>query len=161
MVARSIHFSDRVRTSLSSRDCGSLVPTLIESELFGYVKERLPEPCKPKMACWQSLRAARYFSTRLESFSRPPGQLLRAIQEKEIRPVGSTKRIAINVRILAATNRDLEQAVAQGMFRRDLHFFTNCPSCPVVRESARIPMSGYTDSARAMRNSRLRTFRRK
>src|SRR5271157_1799758 len=52
-------------------------------------------------------------------------KLLRAIQEKEIRPVGSTKRVAINVRILAATNRDLEQAVAQGNFRRDLYFRLN------------------------------------
>src|SRR5207244_13554334 len=63
-------------------------------------------------------------------------KLLRAIQEKEIRPVGSTKRIAINVRILAATNRDLEQAVAQGMFRRDLYFRLNVLSLriPALRE---------------------------
>jgi transcriptional regulator with PAS, ATPase and Fis domain len=63
-------------------------------------------------------------------------KLLRAIQEKEIRPVGSTKRIAINVRILAATNRDLEQAVAQGTFRRDLYFRLNVLSLriPPLRE---------------------------
>ncbi|GAC1431357.1 MAG: hypothetical protein NVS1B11_12190 [Terriglobales bacterium] len=63
-------------------------------------------------------------------------KLLRAIQEKEIRPVGSTKRIAINVRILAATNRDLEQAVAQGVFRRDLYFRLNVLSLriPALRE---------------------------
>ena len=63
-------------------------------------------------------------------------KLLRAIQEKEIRPVGSTKRIPINVRILAATNRDLEQAVAQGTFRRDLYFRFNVLSLriPALRE---------------------------
>jgi two-component system response regulator HydG len=63
-------------------------------------------------------------------------KLLRAIQEKEIRPVGSTKRIPINVRILAATNRDLEQAVAQGTFRRDLYFRLNVLSLriPALRE---------------------------
>jgi transcriptional regulator with PAS, ATPase and Fis domain len=57
--------------------------------------------------------------------------LLRAIQEREIRPVGSTKRIAINVRIVAATNRDLEEAVAQGTLRRDLYFRLNVLSLKI------------------------------
>ena len=57
--------------------------------------------------------------------------MLRAIQEREIRPVGSTKRIAINVRILAATNRDLEEAVAQGTLRRDLYFRLNVLSLKI------------------------------
>src|SRR5947207_14212558 len=63
-------------------------------------------------------------------------KMLRAIQEKEIRPVGSTKRVPINVRILAATNRDLEQAVAQGALRRDLYFRLNVLSVriPPLRE---------------------------
>src|SRR5271157_1256540 len=63
-------------------------------------------------------------------------KLLRAIQEKEIRPVGSTRRVAINVRILAATNRDLEQAVMKGEFRRDLYFRLNVLSLriPALRE---------------------------
>src|SRR5437879_5199891 len=62
--------------------------------------------------------------------------MLRAIQEKEVRPVGSTKRITINVRILAATNRDLEQGVSQGTFRRDLYFRLNVLSLriPALRE---------------------------
>jgi DNA-binding NtrC family response regulator len=63
-------------------------------------------------------------------------KILRAIQEKEIRPVGSTRRIPINVRILAATNRDLEQGVMQGSFRRDLYFRLNVLSLriPALRE---------------------------
>jgi two-component system response regulator HydG len=63
-------------------------------------------------------------------------KMLRAIQEKEIRPVGSTRRVPINVRILAATNRDLEQAVMQGTFRRDLYFRLNVLSLriPALRE---------------------------
>jgi two-component system response regulator HydG len=63
-------------------------------------------------------------------------KMLRAIQEKEIRPVGSTRRVPINIRILAATNRDLEQAVMQGTFRRDLYFRLNVLSLriPALRE---------------------------
>ena len=63
-------------------------------------------------------------------------KMLRAIQEKEIRPVGSTRRIPINVRILAATNRDLEREVMQGQFRRDLYFRLNVLSLriPALRE---------------------------
>ena len=63
-------------------------------------------------------------------------KMLRAIQEKEIRPVGSTRRVPINVRILAATNRDLEQCVMQGTFRRDLYFRLNVLSLriPSLRE---------------------------
>jgi transcriptional regulator with PAS, ATPase and Fis domain len=63
-------------------------------------------------------------------------KMLRAIQEKEIRPVGSTRRVPINIRILAATNRDLEQAVTQGNFRRDLYFRLNVLSLriPALRE---------------------------
>jgi two-component system response regulator HydG len=63
-------------------------------------------------------------------------KMLRAIQEKEIRPVGSTRHVPINVRILAATNRDLEQAVMQGTFRRDLYFRLNVLSLriPALRE---------------------------
>jgi transcriptional regulator with PAS, ATPase and Fis domain len=74
-------------------------------------------------------------------------KLLRAIQEKEIRQVGSTKRTNINVRILAATNRDLETAVAQGTFRRDLYFRLNVLNLriPALRERRQdIPvLAGY------------------
>lgn len=61
---------------------------------------------------------------------------MQAIQEKEIRPVGSTRRVPINIRLLAATNRDLEQAVTQGEFRRDLYFRLNVLSLriPALRE---------------------------
>ena len=128
MVARSIHFSGPFRDKpFIPVDCGSLVPTLIESELFGYVQGRLHRGgAGPRTACWPPPKAVPYFS--MKSANLPvdlQAKLLRAIQEKEIRPVGGTKRIAINVRILAATNRDLEQAVTQGTFRRDLYFRLN------------------------------------
>jgi two-component system response regulator HydG len=127
MVARSIHFSGPYHDKpFIPVDCGSLVPTLIESELFGYVKGAFTGAVQAKDGLLAIAEGGTVF---LDEVGELPvdlqAKLLRAIQEKEIRPVGSTKRIAINVRILAATNRDLEQAVAQGTFRRDLYFRLN------------------------------------
>src|SRR5437763_3959843 len=138
MVARSIHFSGPCADKpFIPVDCGSLVPTLIESELFGYVKGAFTGAMQAKDGFLAIAEGGTVF---LDEVGELPvdlqAKLLRAIHEKEIRPVGSTKRIAINVRILAATNRDLEQAVAQGMFRRDLYFRLNVLSLriPALRE---------------------------
>jgi two-component system response regulator HydG len=138
MVARSIHFSGPFRDKpFIPVDCGSLVPTLIESELFGYVKGAFTGAVQTKEGLLAIAEGGTVF---LDEVGELPvdlqAKLLRAIQEKEIRPVGSTKRININVRILAATNRDLEQAVAQGTFRRDLYFRLNVLSLriPPLRE---------------------------
>src|SRR5438067_2329217 len=138
MVARSIHFSGPFRDKpFIPVDCGSLVPTLIESELFGYVKGAFTGAVQSRDGLLAIAEGGTVF---LDEVGELPvdlqAKLLRAIQEKEIRPVGSTRRIAINVRILAATNRDLEQAVAQGTFRRDLYFRLNVLSLriPPLRE---------------------------
>jgi DNA-binding NtrC family response regulator len=123
MVARSIHFSGPFRDKpFIPVDCGSLVPTLIESELFGYVKGAFTGAVQAKEGLLAMAEGGTVF---LDEIAELPvdlqAKLLRAIQEKEIRQVGSTRRTTINVRILAATNRDLETAVAQGTFRRDLY----------------------------------------
>ena len=138
MVARSIHFSGPYRDKpFIPVDCGSLVPTLIESELFGYVKGAFTGAMQSKDGLLAIAEGGTVF---LDEIGELPidlqAKLLRSIQEKEIRPVGSTKRIPINVRILAATNRDLEQAVSQGTFRRDLYFRLNVLSLkiPPLRE---------------------------
>ncbi|HEY6181957.1 MAG TPA: sigma-54 dependent transcriptional regulator [Terriglobales bacterium] len=138
MVARSIHFSGPYRDKpFIPVDCGSLVPTLIESELFGYVKGAFTGAMQSKDGLLAIAEGGTIF---LDEIGELPidlqAKLLRSIQEKEIRPVGSTKRIPINVRILAATNRDLEQAVSQGTFRRDLYFRLNVLSLkiPPLRE---------------------------
>ncbi len=138
LVARSIHFSGPYRDKpFIPVDCGSLVPTLIESELFGYVKGAFTGAVQSKEGLLAIAEGGTVF---LDEVGELPidlqAKLLRAIQEKEIRPVGSTRQIPINVRILAATNRDLEQAVAQGTFRRDLYFRLNVLSLriPPLRE---------------------------
>ena len=138
MVARSIHYSGPFRDKpFIPVDCGSLVPTLIESELFGYVKGAFTGANVAKDGLMAMAEGGTIF---LDEVGELPvdlqAKMLRAIQEKEIRPVGSTRRIPINVRILAATNRDLEQGVMQGSFRRDLYFRLNVLSLriPALRE---------------------------
>lgn len=138
MVARAIHHSGPYREKpFIPVDCGSLVPTLIESELFGYVKGAFTGAMQTREGLLAIAEGGTVF---LDEIGELPvdmqAKMLRALQEKEIRPVGSTKRVPINVRILAATNRDLEQAVAQGSFRRDLYFRLNVLSLriPPLRE---------------------------
>jgi DNA-binding NtrC family response regulator len=118
-------------------DCGSLVPTLIESELFGHTKGAFTGAQHAKDGLLTIADGGTVF---LDEVGELPidlqAKLLRAIQEKEIRPVGGTKQIPINVRILAATNRDLEEGVSQGTFRRDLYYRLNVLSLriPSLRE---------------------------
>ena len=127
LVARAIHYSGPYHDKpFIPVDCGSLVPTLIESELFGYVKGAFTGAVRSKDGLLSLAEGGTVF---LDEIGELPvdlqAKLLRALQEKEIRPVGGTRSIPINVRILAATNRDLEQCVAQGTFRRDLYFRLN------------------------------------
>ncbi len=138
LVAKSIHFAGIFRNKpFIPVDCGSLVPTLIESELFGHVRGAFTGATNPKDGLLAIAEGGTVF---LDEIGELPtdlqAKLLRAIQEKEIRPVGSVKRVPINVRILAATNRDLERSVAEGTFRRDLFFRLNVLTLriPALRE---------------------------
>ena len=158
MVARAIHYSGPFRDKpFIPVDCGSLVPTLIESELFGYVKGAFTGAVQSKEGLLAIAEGGTVF---LDEVAELPvdlqAKMLRALQEKEIRPVGSTKRVPINVRILAATNRDLEQAVAQGSFRRDLYFRLNVLSVriPPLRERRQdIPLLATAFLERASQSS--------
>ncbi len=127
LVARSIHYAGPNKDKpFIPVDCGSLVPTLIESELFGYVRGAFTGAIRSKEGLLASAEGGTIF---LDEVGELPvdlqAKLLRAIQEKEIRPVGGTRAMPINIRILAATNRDLDAAVSQGTFRRDLYFRLN------------------------------------
>jgi DNA-binding NtrC family response regulator len=138
LVARAIHF----RGAFSKRpfvavDCGSLVPTLIESELFGYEKGAFTGAVKSKEGLFQSANGGTIF---LDEIGELPlelqAKLLRVLQEKEVRPVGSNQKFKVNVRVIAATNRDLEAAYKQGEFRKDLYFRLNVVTLhlPPLRE---------------------------
>ena len=127
LVARSIHFlGSRRNKPFVPVDCSALVPTLIESELFGYVKGAFTGAVQSKTGLIESAGQGTLF---LDEIGDLPidlqAKLLRALQEKEVKPVGSTERVPISVRVIAATNRDLETAVRQGQFRQDLFFRLN------------------------------------
>ncbi len=124
LVARSIHEAGPLATKpFLPIDCGSLVPTLIESELFGYVRGAFTGAVRSKEGLLEAAGGGTVF---LDEIGEMPVDLqskfLRALQEKEVRPVGSNRRVKIEARIIAATNRDLDQAIQHGGFRKDLYF---------------------------------------
>jgi two-component system, NtrC family, response regulator AtoC len=127
LVARAIHY----RGSFANRpfvavDCGSLVPTLIESELFGYEKGAFTGALRSKEGLFQTAHRGTIFLDEIGELSMEmQAKLLRVLQEKEVRPVGSNQKVKVDVRVIAATNRDLESAYKQGMFRKDLYFRLN------------------------------------
>jgi DNA-binding NtrC family response regulator len=127
LVARSIHFAGpRQNRPFVPVDCSALVPTLIESELFGYVKGAFTGAMHSKTGLMEAAGNGTMF---LDEIGDMPvdlqAKLLRALQEREIKPVGSTERVSISTRVIAATNRDLDSAVRQGQFRQDLYFRLN------------------------------------
>ena len=138
LVARSIHENSPWREKpFVPVDCAALAPTLIESELFGYVRGAFTGAIRSKEGLLQTANGGTLF---LDEVAELPVELqtrlLRVIQEKELKPVGSTRRIPFDARILAATNRNLQAAIEQGSFRKDLFFRLNVVNItlPPLRE---------------------------
>ena len=145
LVARAIHFRGPFASSpFVAVDCGSLVPTLIESELFGYEKGAFTGALKSKTGLFQSASGGTIFLDEIAELSpEMQAKLLRVLQEKEIRPVGSNQKIKVDLRVIAATNRDLESEIRKGTFRKDLYFRLNVVTVhlPPLRERrSDIPM---------------------
>jgi DNA-binding NtrC family response regulator len=148
LVARAIHFRGTMaQTPFVAVDCGSLVPTLMESELFGYEKGAFTGAMKSKTGLFHAANGGTIF---LDEIGELPlemqAKLLRVLQEKEVRPVGSNEKVSVDVRVIAATNRDLEAAYRGGTFRKDLYFRLNVVTVhlPSLRERrSDIPMLAH------------------
>jgi DNA-binding NtrC family response regulator len=127
LVARSIHFSGPRKTKpFAPIDCSALVPSLIESELFGHVRGAFTGAQHSKQGLLEAAGDGTLF---LDEIGELPidmqAKILRALQEREVKPVGSNERVGFRGRVIAATNRDLETLIQTGRFRQDLYFRLN------------------------------------
>jgi DNA-binding NtrC family response regulator len=140
LVARAIHsYSPMHDKPFVPVDCGALTPNLIESELFGHVRGAFTGATQARTGLLAGARGGTVF---LDEIGELPvelqAKLLRALQQREIRPLGSNESVPLQARILAATNRNLEAAIEKGLFREDLYFRLNVVSIqvPPLRERA-------------------------
>jgi two-component system response regulator PilR (NtrC family) len=138
LVARAVHVcSPRATAPFVSINCGAFPETLLESELFGYVKGAFTGANQNKRGLFEVAQEGTIFLDEIGEMSLTMQvKLLRVLQERSVRPVGGTDEIAIDVRVIAATNRDLDRQVTENTFREDLYYrLSVIPiSAPPLRE---------------------------
>jgi len=127
LIARAIHKeSGRRDAPFVAINCGGIPETLMESELFGHKKGSFTGAAQDKPGLFQEAHRGTIFLDEIGELSLPiQVKLLRAVQEKTVRPVGGTEDIAVDIRILSATNKQLEKEVIAGKFREDLFYRLN------------------------------------
>jgi len=124
LVARAVHVcSPRATEAFVSVNCGAFPETLLESELFGYLKGAFTGANQNKRGLFEVADGGTIFLDEISEMTMAMQvKLLRVLQERTVRPVGSTSEISIDVRVIAATNRELDKAVADNLFREDLYY---------------------------------------
>ena len=127
LVARSLHKrSRRAAAPFVPVNCAAIPETLLESELFGHAKGAFTDARNERKGLFQQAEGGTLFLDEIGEMPPPmQAKLLRALEESKLRPVGGDQEIAFNVRVLSATNRDLETAIEEGRFRDDLYFRFN------------------------------------
>jgi transcriptional regulatory protein zraR len=123
LVARALHQgSERAAQPMIEVNCAAIPSELIESELFGHIKGSFTSAVKDRVGKFEAADKGTIFLDEIGDMSlSAQAKVLRALQEKKITKVGSEKDIAVDVRVIAATNKDLKQEIAQGRFREDLY----------------------------------------
>jgi DNA-binding NtrC family response regulator len=126
-IARLIHYlSDRGRKPMQSINCAAFPETLLESELFGHEKGSFTGAQNTHIGIVESASGSTLFLDEVGDMSlSTQAKLLRVLQERQVRRVGGTKTIPVDIRIIAATNKNLEEAIKQGTFRDDLFYRLN------------------------------------
>ncbi len=164
LVARMIHrFSTRANQPFVPVDCASVAPTLLESELFGTLKGAFTGADRDRMGVFESANHGTVLLDEIGDIELNfQLKLLRFLQEREIRPVGSARSRQVDVRVLAATNRNLQQMVEDGKFREDLWFRLNVVRIlipPLRDRRGDVPLLAHfflkKYNARYQRNARL------
>jgi len=140
VIARYIHdLSGRHDDPFMSINCGALPESLLESELFGHVKGSFTGAVKDKAGLFAAASGGTFFLDEIgETTAATQVKLLRVLQQREVIPVGATESVPINARVVAATNRDLEEEIKRGSFRGDLFYRLNVISLhlPPLRHRA-------------------------
>jgi DNA-binding NtrC family response regulator len=140
VIARYIHeLSSRAEKSFASINCGALPEGLLESELFGHVKGSFTGAIKDKVGLFAAAAKGTFFLDEIgETTPATQVKLLRVLQHREVIPVGATDPMPIDVRLVAATNRDLDEEIRRGAFRSDLYYRLNVIALhlPTLRQRA-------------------------
>jgi transcriptional regulator with GAF, ATPase, and Fis domain len=148
VIARHIHrLSPRDSSEFVAVDCSALVEGLIESELFGHVRGAFTGAWRSSRGSLELADGGTLFFDEVSNLSLPvQSKILRTIQEREIRRIGDPRPISVDLRIIAATNRDLREAVEAGVFREDLFYRLNVfpITMPPLRERSEdiLPLAG-------------------
>jgi DNA-binding NtrC family response regulator len=148
MIARMIHnHSPRAQNPFVPVDCGSIAPSLIESELFGAVKGAYTGADRDRMGVFEAAHNGTVFLDEIGDLELAAQlNLLRFLQEREIRPLGSARSKKVDVRVIAATNRDLQSMVETGKFREDLWYRLNVVRIllpPLVERRGDVPLLAH------------------
>ncbi|MGB3398837.1 MAG: sigma-54 dependent transcriptional regulator [Candidatus Deferrimicrobiaceae bacterium] len=127
LIARAIHYnSDRADRILAPVNCSAIPAELLESELFGHVRGAFTGAHTARTGRFEAAHRGTIFLDEIGEMSPPlQAKILRVLQEQSFTPVGGTKPVNVDVRVIAATNKDLEKEIAEGRFRQDLFFRLN------------------------------------